>query len=154
MVEQEHQLAELTTTIDALRAEEVRVQRHVQRDMFVLLILTSLVTVGTPAVTLAAQGDMEAGKQLYQQRCAPCHGPDGKATTPTAKALNPKPRDHSDGGYMNKLSSDHLHKVIKQGGPAVGKSPIMPPQTDLNDQQIQDLIAFVRSLAIPMYPGK
>ena len=100
-----------------------------------------------------AQGNRDAGEQLYQQRCAPCHGPDGKATTPTAQALNPKPRDHTDGTFMNQLSNEHLLKVIKQGGAAVGKSPIMPPQTDLNDKQIQDIIAFIRSLAVPSYKG-
>jgi mono/diheme cytochrome c family protein len=100
-----------------------------------------------------AQDNVDAGKQLYQQRCTPCHGPDGKANTPTAQALNPKPRDHTDGTYMNQLSSDHLFKVIKQGGTAVGKSPIMPPQTDLNDKQVQDIIGFVRSLAVPPYKG-
>jgi mono/diheme cytochrome c family protein len=102
---------------------------------------------------VAQQGTLEGGKQLYQQRCAPCHGPDGKANTPTAQALNPKPRDHTDGSYMNPLPSEHLLKVIKQGGTAVGKSPIMPPQADLNEQQIRDIIAFIRSLANPPYKG-
>jgi mono/diheme cytochrome c family protein len=92
--------------------------------------------------------------KLYQTRCSPCHGPDGKAATPTAQALNPKPRDHTDGAYMNQLSNEHLAKVIKNGGPAVGKSPIMPAQTDLNDQQVEDVIAFVRTLAVPPYSGK
>jgi hypothetical protein len=55
---------------------------------------------------------------------------------------------------MNQLSNEHLAKVIKNGGPAVGKSPIMPAQTDLNDQQIEDVIAFVRTLAVPPYSGK
>lgn len=104
-------------------------------------------------VSAAGPGNVEAGKQLYQMRCTPCHGPDGKANTPTAQALNPKPRDHTDGAYMNKLSNEHFFKILKQGGAAVGKSPIMPPQADLNDQQIQDLIAFVRTLAIPPYSG-
>jgi cytochrome c oxidase cbb3-type subunit 3 len=101
----------------------------------------------------AGQGDVDTGKQLYQQRCAPCHGPDGKANTPTAQALTPKPRDHTDGTYMNQLSQEHLLKVIKQGGVAIGKSPIMPPQADLNDKQLQDIIAFIRSLALPPYKG-
>ena len=100
-----------------------------------------------------AAGNLENGNQLYQQRCSMCHGADGKGNTPTAQALNPKPRDHTDGAYMNALSNEHVSKVIAQGGTAVGKSPLMPPQADLNDQQIQDLVAFVRSLAIPPYQG-
>ena len=55
---------------------------------------------------------------------------------------------------MNALSHEHLVKVIKQGGTAVGKSPIMPPQADLNDKQVQDVIAFVRAIAVPPYTGK
>jgi mono/diheme cytochrome c family protein len=106
--------------------------------------------LGSPAQA----ADVEAGKKLYQERCSPCHGPDGKADTPTAKALNPKPRDHSDGTYMNALSNEHLFKVIKEGGVSVGKSPIMPPQADLKEAQIQDIIAFVRTLAVPPYSDK
>jgi len=98
--------------------------------------------------------NVEAGGKLYQVRCSPCHGPDGKAATPTAQALTPKPRDHTDGAYMNQLSNEHLAKVIKNGGPSVGKSQIMPAHADLNDQQIEDVIAFVRALAVPPYSGK
>lgn len=128
----------------------VRKRRHRYGRLFLMLMMIAVLCFVASAL---AQGNMEAGKQLYQQRCAPCHGPDGKANTPTAQALNPKPRDHTDGSYMNKLSQDHLLKIIKQGGTAVGKSPIMPPQADLNEQQIQDVITFVRSLAVPPYPG-
>jgi len=103
-------------------------------------------------VVLAA-GNVDAGKQIYQTRCSPCHGPDGKADTPTAKALTPKPRDHTDGTYMNPLSNNHLTEVIKNGGVAVDKAPTMPPHPDFNDQQIQDIIAFVRTLANPPYQG-
>ena len=115
--------------------------------------LLGLISAGTVQKAMGA-GSAEAGGRLYQTRCAPCHGPDGKAATPTAQALNPKPRDHADGAYMNQLSQEHLAKVIKNGGPAIGKSPIMPPNPDLNDQQIEDIIAFVRTLAVPPYSEK
>ena len=105
------------------------------------------------AATDVIADDLAAGKQLYQQRCSPCHGPDGKGNTPTAQALTPRPRDHTDGAYMNKLLDTDLHKVIKQGGAAVGKSPLMPPQSDLSDQQVQSLIVYLRSLAVPPYKG-
>jgi len=113
-------------------------------------LITGLGTVQNAMGT----GNVEAGGKLYQARCAPCHGPDGKAATPTAQALNPKPRDHTDGAYMNQLSNDHLAKVIKNGGPAVGKSQIMPAHADLNDQQIEDIVTFVRTLAVPPYSAK
>ena len=116
-------------------------------------LLGLIIIAGTVQKAMGA-GSAEAGGKLYQTRCAPCHGPDGKAATSTAQALNPKPRDHTDGAYMNQLSQEHLVKVIKNGGPAIGKSPIMPPNPDLNDQQLDDIIAFVRTLAVPPYSGK
>ena len=94
---------------------------------YVVAILATAAIALSGMVGLAGAADVEAGKTLYEQRCAPCHGPDGKANTPTAQALQPPPRDHTDGAYMNALSDNHLFRVIKEGGPAVGKSPIMPP---------------------------
>jgi len=139
----------------------VRVLTEAGRDMVQYLgrgiiasgLLGLIMLAATVQKALGA-GNAEAGGRLYQTRCAPCHGPDGKAATPTAQALNPKPRDHTDGAYMNQLAQEHLAKVIKHGGPALGKSPIMPPSSDLGEQQIDDIIAFVRTLAVPPYSGK
>ena len=124
-----------------------------RKGMVTFSLVGLILVVGTVPHVLGA-GNVEAGGKLYQTRCSPCHGPDGKAATPTAQALNPKPRDHTDGAYMNQLSNEHIAKVIKNGGPAVGKSPIMPAHTDMNDQQIEDVVAFIRTLAVPPYSGK
>ena len=66
----------------------------------------------------------------------------------------PKPAKHSDGDYMNALTNEHLFKTIKEGGAAVGKSPMMAPWGGvLSDAQIWDVVAHVRSLANPPYKG-
>jgi mono/diheme cytochrome c family protein len=106
--------------------------------------------------TAAAPGDAVArGAAHYKMLCATCHGEDGCTAGPGAAGLDPQPAHHCDGGYMNKLSDDHLFKVIKEGGAAVGKSPLMAPWGGaLSDDQIRDVVAFVRSLAVPPYPGK
>jgi mono/diheme cytochrome c family protein len=53
---------------------------------------------------------------------------------------------------MNALSNEHLVKVIKEGGPAVGKSAGMAPWgAALGDQGVLDVVAFVRTLADPAY---
>ncbi len=96
---------------------------------------------------LAHGADVEEGKKLYGQICATCHGQSGKGDGPGAAALNPKPRDHTDKEYMSKLTDDDLFKVIKDGGASVGKSPLMPPWgSTLKDDQIKDVIAYVRTL--------
>jgi cytochrome c553 len=92
------------------------------------------------------------GKALYQQYCSVCHGPQGKGNGPAAAAMHPKPRDHTDGTYMNALSDAHLRKVIGQGGAAVGRSPLMPSwKTTLTPEQIGDVITYLRTLAVPAY---
>jgi mono/diheme cytochrome c family protein len=103
-----------------------------------------------PAESAAVEADAKAGKADYQIYCASCHGETGAGDGPVAQALNPKPARHNDGAYMNPLTDDYLFKVIKFGGASVGKSPMMAP-LGLSDQQIHNVIAFVRSLAEPPY---
>ena len=96
--------------------------------------------------------DAKAGQEIYVQYCALCHGPQGKGDGSLSANLDPKPRNHTDGAYMNALSDAHLLKVIGDGGASVGLSPIMPPwKAILSAQQIQDLVGFVRTLAVPPY---
>src|SRR5918996_300744 len=108
-----------------------------------------MLAVALLSTTIAVQAaDVEEGKKLYGQFCASCHGQSGKGDGPAAAALNPKPRDHTDKAYMSTLSDDDLLKVIKNGGASVGKSPLMPPWgASLNDDQIKDVIAYVRTLS-------
>ena len=101
-----------------------------------------------------AAADPAKGEADYQVYCASCHGPRGAGDGPAAAALDPKPARHTDGSYMNALSNDELFKVISEGGAAVGKSPLMAPWGgSLSQEQIRDVVAFVRSLADPPYEG-
>ena len=90
--------------------------------------------------------NIAAGHASYHTTCAPCHGEGGKGDGPAAAALNPKPRDHTNGAYMDKLTNDHLLKVIKGGGAQFGY-PNMPGQPQLADDTVKNVIAFVRSLS-------
>jgi mono/diheme cytochrome c family protein len=114
-------------------------------EMIIIVVLCAVV-LGTALVAHAA--DAEQGKKLYGQFCVTCHGESGKGDGAAAAALNPKPRDHTDKEYMSKMSDDDMLKVIKNGGASVGKSPLMPPWgASLKDNQIQDIIAYVRTLS-------
>ena len=105
-----------------------------------------------PAESEDVAADPVAGKADYQIFCASCHGPTGDGDGPVAQALDPKPARHSDGNYMNSLKDDYLFQVIKFGGASVGKSPMMAPVGgSLSDQQIRNVIAFIRTLADPPY---
>ena len=114
---------------------------------------SALVLVCLMLWPLAAQAqDAAAGKEIYEQYCALCHGPQGKGDGSLSANLDPKPRNHTDGAYMNTLTDAHLLKVVGEGGAAAGLSPIMPAWKDiLAAQQIQDVVSFVRTLAEPPY---
>jgi cytochrome c oxidase cbb3-type subunit 3 len=114
-------------------------------DLLALLVILAVALLGTTTVVQAA--DVEQGKKLYGQFCASCHGQSGKGDGPAAAALNPKPRDHTDKEYMSKMSDEDMFKVIKNGGVAIGKSPLMPPWgASLKDDQIKDVVAYIRTL--------
>jgi mono/diheme cytochrome c family protein len=102
----------------------------------------------------AANDPVALGKMHYQLLCATCHGEDGCSPGPGAAGLDPQPAKHCDGNYMNALSDDHIFKVIKEGGASVGKSPLMAPWGGtLTDEDIRDVMAFIRSIANPPYKG-
>jgi len=93
------------------------------------------------------RGDASAGSATYHQFCATCHGAGGKGDGPAAPK-NPAPADHTDAAYMGSLSDCDVYTVISKGGAAVGKSPLMAPWgAVLNDEQVRDVLAFVRGLS-------
>ena len=114
------------------------------------LMLTAVAPlVGGPA--RAAQNQAE-GKKLYTTYCSSCHGEQGKGDGAAAASLPVKPADHTNGTAMNKLSDKFLVDVISKGGSAVGKSSFMPSWGGaLNEGQIKDIVAYIRTIAVPAY---
>jgi mono/diheme cytochrome c family protein len=120
-------------------------------------IIPTLLILLLPGFALAqTKGDPKAGKVKYDANCIGCHGATGKGDGAAAAALNPKPQDHTDGKIMNALTDKYLFDIIKQGGKAMQKAAIMPAANKkLTDQDISDMVAYIRSLANPPYkPAK
>jgi len=87
------------------------------------------------------------GYASYQYYCAVCHGKGGGGSGSNAKNLSTPPRKHNDAPYMTNLSDAYLSGIIKEGGASQGLSPLMPPWGGaLNDEEISNLIAFLRIL--------
>lgn len=120
------------------------------RQLGSFLAAAALVTL--PAFAAQAAGDVAAGKAKYDMFCATCHGPAGKGDGPAAPK-DPVPRDFSKGEFKfdadknGKAGEDgDLKLVIKQGAAAFGGNPSMAPWGHLSDKDVEDVIAFVRSL--------
>lgn len=97
-----------------------------------------------------ATGDGQAGAKIFAQQCARCHGTDGKGDGPDLVKLQAadSPDDLTDKEINRELSDQKIISMVTKGGKANGKSAVMPAFGDkLGAQQIQDLIAFIRSIA-------
>ena len=117
--------------------------KMVRRSLIVLLVIEIL------AESAYAQNQTD-GRSLYTNYCSACHGEKGKGDGVAAKGLPAKPADQTNGAIMNQLSDKYLIEMISKGGGAVAKSGFMPAWgSSLNDKQIRDIVAYIRSIAIP-----
>jgi mono/diheme cytochrome c family protein len=111
----------------------------------------ALILVGAAAGVSYGQNQGE-GKKLYTNFCSACHGDTGKGDGPSGRALPVRPADHTNGAVMNQMNDKFLVDMIAKGGSAVGKSSFMPGWgNSFNDKQIRDIVAYIRSLAVPPY---
>lgn len=112
-----------------------------------LIVLASGVLSGTAQAQNAAEG-----KKLYSTYCASCHGETGKGDGIAGASLPVKPADHTNGAVMNQLNDTFLVNIISKGGSGAGKSSFMPAWGGaLNDRQVRDIVAYIRSIAVPPY---
>jgi len=87
---------------------------------------------------------VKEAQEIYATRCNMCHGPAGKGDGPAGAALSPKPRDLGDPTWQKSVTDEHIEKIILSGGPAVGKSPLMPANPDLSGKP--DVIKALRAM--------
>lgn len=103
----------------------------------------------TPAAPPAAVDPRAEARQIFESRCATCHGPQGAGDGPASAGLVPKPRNFRDAAWQSSVSDAHIEKIVQYGGSGVGKSPAMPPNPDLvpRPDVVAALREHVRSLA-------
>ena len=93
--------------------------------------------------------DLAKGEALYKARCVTCHGTAGAGDGPAGKVLKDKPKDWTKGEGLKDVSDQQLVDAVKKGGKAVGKSPAMIAFPGLSDAEIQNVIAYVKTLVKP-----
>ena len=125
-------------------------------------IVASTINKSQKAVTvkieeIALDYQRRLGQMLDDKYCSRCHNPE---STPERVSnydnLEVKPHAFTEGETLNKLSDADLIAIISHGGPALNKSPLMPPYGyTLSKTEIQALIAYIRMVSDPPYqaPG-
>jgi cytochrome c6 len=102
-----------------------------------ITVMATALAVANLLIAPARSEDKSA--VLYKQKCAACHGADGKADTPTGKSM--KVRGFAD-PTVAKMSDEDLAGVIDKGKgkmPGYGKT--------MKSDEIKAMVAFVRNLA-------
>ena len=97
-----------------------------------------------------APGDATAeAAEIYETRCAVCHGMSGDGDGTGSASLDPKPRKLTDPEWQESVTDDYIAKIIVYGGAAVGKSPTMPgnPDLDAKPAVVNAIVTYVRDLS-------
>lgn len=133
-------------------------RRHLSSLLFLLLLTPLGCKKADPGSQPAAQAppkaaiseaDRKEAADLFAGRCTLCHGAQGAGDGPASAGLTPRPRNLRDRAWQTGVTDEHIEKIITYGGAAVGKSPAMPPNPDLNSKPgvVAALREHIRSLA-------
>ena len=116
--------------------------------------LTLAATLVLPASLAVAQEAPPTAEALFSTHCASCHGPAGRGDGPVAAALTPKPADLSSPAFQDARTDEQLVTAVRDGGPAVGRSPLMPGfGAQLEPEQVAALVTHIRGFRQAGEPG-
>ena len=95
----------------------------------------------------ASRKHRRAGRELYaellQPACADCHGLKGEGNGPLAGQFDPRPRNFACSETVNGIPDGQLYWIVRNGSPGTA----MPPFDFLEDEEIWQLVHYLRSLA-------
>ena len=82
-----------------------------------------------------------AGKILYMVQCVKCHGDAGKGNGPSAKELDPKPKDLSDPQVAGQSDGALFWKITS------GRKPMPGFESLVSEDDRWNVVNYVRKLA-------
>ncbi|MBL8510075.1 MAG: cytochrome c [Betaproteobacteria bacterium] len=98
----------------------------------------------------ALDASVVRGSIVYRTYCVLCHGSSGQGDGRAAKRYMPPPANL----VMSRVNDAYKEAIIRGGGQVVGRSPFMPPWgEELSNEQIRDLIAYLRVIAETSAPS-
>lgn len=108
-----------------------------------LVIVVVVVLTGSWALAQSLPGSPKDGKGIYQQHCIGCHGISGDGLGRDIKDLIVPPANFQAMKYRSKTDME-LFLAVKQG---VLFSPMHGWADRLSDEEIRDVLIYIRSLA-------
>lgn len=82
------------------------------------MAMLAVTVIALPARTFAAEPLMPNGQQLFQDRCASCHGIDATGNGPAASGMSPSPANLTEIGKRagGEFPAARIVEVITYGG--------------------------------------
>jgi len=132
--------------------------------MFIRALITCSLILGTPFtyfqtdafardyrvdVNLSLSKPEFRGGIVFKHYCVLCHGErgDGKARATKLYGI--------DNLLIGDNSDEYNEKIIREGGAAVNGSDLMPPWGyELTDEQISDVVAYIKGVSSPVKRGE
>jgi mono/diheme cytochrome c family protein len=119
-------------------------------------LLASALGLGL-ALAASGQPDTSAGARVFRDNCAVCHGATGDGQGMAAHHFKSPPRDLTRGRFKFRSTASgqiptdaDLVRTVVRGIPSTG----MVPEDHLSDDEVQAVIAFVKSLSARFADGK
>ena len=102
-----------------------------------LLVFAAVLAFAGSMTLLAADA-----KVVWDKECAKCHGADGKGKTKMGEKVGVK--DYSDAKVQAEMKDETMTKAIKEGLKKDDKT-LMKAFSDLSDEEVKGLVAYVRA---------
>lgn len=103
-------------------------------------LFAMMVVLFLACMPAAARAD---GAEMFDKKCAICHGKDGKAQTAMGKKLNM--RDLTNPEVRKGSSDEQWQKIILGGVKGAGGKNVMPA-TKATADEVKDLLQYIRNL--------
>ncbi len=111
-----------------------------------LMMVMILLSVSTPPIVAQViRGDATAGQRVYEQQCLRCHGAKLDGNGPDSRDLIVRPADLRSQSTRSKTDWELL-VAISNG---VLFTPMHGFRGKLTDQQLLDVLSYIRSVSPP-----
>jgi mono/diheme cytochrome c family protein len=87
----------------------------------------------------ATRASIQKGKEIYEKKCALCHGPKGDGHGPAAEGLNPKPTNFIESHGEKMTDGEHFWKLT------TGRGPMPSFEKDLSTEDRWNVINYVNT---------
>jgi mono/diheme cytochrome c family protein len=112
-----------------------------EKRMMKKLIILAAVLGFAAAMTTASAAD---AKDIFKEKCAKCHGEDGKGQTKMGQKLGI--RDYTDAKVQDSFKDEDATKAIKEGVKDKEGKTLMKAPEGLSDDEVKALVTYVRTL--------